>query len=237
MWLAATLALGMAALPAQAQETVAPAPVEQAPLAIAAPSILPAAPLPLAPAPLAAGGETREQAVQCLALAIAYEAGYEPVQGQEAVADVIINRMRSGAFQKTVCGVVYAGSTRRTGCQFTFTCDGSLRRALPASLLAATRAVAERVYDGQAATAVAVAGATHYHASYVRPYWAPSLVRLTKIGNHIFYRMPGGNAALRAPGVVAAPVAGVAASAAASPPRADPGVFAPWGLPNLSPRR
>lgn len=202
------------------------------PLAVASPAILPA-PVELPAVPGDSAVETRAQAVQCLALAIAYEAGFESAEGQAAVAEVILNRMRSGSFQKTVCGVVYAGSTRRTGCQFTFTCDGSLRRALPASVLAASRAVAERVFDGLAATTVA--GATHYHATYVRPYWAPSLVRLTRIGNHIFYRMPGGNAGRRAPGVVAPPLA-IAPGVSAVPAPA-PGVFAPWGLGGLAPPR
>ena len=229
--LAAVMAIA-GATAAHAQDAPAGIAPAAPPLAVAAPAILPA-PVELSASAGDPAPETRAQAVQCLALAIAYEAGFESAEGQAAVAEVILNRMRSGAFQKTVCGVVYAGSTRRTGCQFTFTCDGSLRRALPASILAASRAVAERVFDGVAATTVA--GATHYHATYVRPYWAPSLVRLTRIGNHIFYRMPGGNAGRRAPGVIAPPVAiAPGASAVPAPP---PGVFAPWGLGGLAPPR
>ena len=135
------------------------------------------------------GGETRDAALDCLATAISYEAGREPVIGQEAVAQVILNRARHRAFPKTVCGVVYQGSSRRTGCQFTFTCDGSLmRRRSPASLLAA-RTVAARVFDGLAGAGIG--SATFYHADYVTPYWAPALARVGQIGAHIFYRFPG----------------------------------------------
>ena len=146
------------------------------------------APLPDGqPAPALA--EDRARAVQCLTAAIAYEAGFEPIAGQEAVAEVILNRARSGPFPRSVCGVVFAGSERRTGCQFTFTCDGSLRRRLPARVLTAARTVAEAALDGRNPSRVS--GAAWYHADYVSPYWAPSLVRVAKIGAHIFYRAPG----------------------------------------------
>ncbi|RNJ63692.1 MAG: cell wall hydrolase [Porphyrobacter sp. IPPAS B-1204] len=180
-------------------------------------------------------GETPETAAQCLALAITYEAGLEPAQGQEAVAQVILNRVRHTAYPDTVCGVVWQGAQRRTGCQFTFTCDGSLRRPRNAAAMAGAWAVAARVLAGQ--TADHVRGATHYHADYVSPYWAPSLTRVRQIARHIFYRSPGSG--LRGDG---APVT-VALSAehsapspvpSAAPPAHDPvirnGEFAPWGL-------
>ena len=185
---------------------------------LAAAATLPAAP---AAAQLPVPAEDRARAVECLTLAIAYEAGFEPADGQQAVAEVVLNRVRTPGFPKTVCDVVYAGATRRTGCQFTFTCDGSLRRRLPERVLATARAVAERAYDGHL-TAL-VAGATHYHADYVSPYWAPTLVRLAKIGAHIFYRA----------GVRGGPGATPVIAAAAAPqvaPAAPPAVFAPWGL-------
>ena len=80
---------------------------------------------------------------ECLATAIAYEAGYEPLDGRRAVADVILNRTRSGSHPPTICGVVYEGSARRTGCQFTFTCDGSLRRQLPVRVIDEARQIAD----------------------------------------------------------------------------------------------
>ena len=136
-----------------------------------------------------ANGQDRARAVQCLSTAIAYEAAYEPVEGQQAVAEVVLNRTRHPAYPKSVCGVVFAGSQRRTGCQFSFTCDGSLARRLPEKVMASARAIAASALDG--GNPARVAGATHYHADYVSPYWAPSLTRITKIGAHIFYRGAG----------------------------------------------
>ncbi|HSF13354.1 MAG TPA: cell wall hydrolase [Erythrobacter sp.] len=194
--------------------------------------------------PPAIGTESPVAAVQCLALAITYEAGLEPVTGQEAVAQVILNRVRSSAYPDTVCGVVWQGSHRRTGCQFTFTCDGSLRRPRsPAALFAAQR-VAVRVLAGESADHVR--GATHYHANYVSPYWAPSLTRVRQIATHIFYRSPG--ARLRGDGApIRVALSAPAEPQAAAPTPADPapasepairnGEYAPWGLSVGSARR
>jgi spore germination cell wall hydrolase CwlJ-like protein len=166
--------------------------------------------------------ETRDAAVACMASAIAYEAGTEPTQGQAAVAQVILNRMRHPAFPKSVCGVVYQGSTRRTGCQFTFTCDGSLARRLSARTRNAALAVATLAIDGRLPGTIG--SATHYHANYVLPRWASALVRVDSIGAHIFYRFPG-----RA-------VGGVPDRTAFAPPRPEAGQFRPWGLsPQLPP--
>ncbi|MFM6829548.1 MAG: cell wall hydrolase, partial [Novosphingobium sp.] len=103
-------------------------------------------------------GDERE----CLATAIAYEAGYEPLDGRRAVADVILNRTRSGHHPATICGVVYEGSARRTGCQFTFTCDGSLRRRLPDRVIDEARRVADEALSGTNASQIG--GAINYHA-------------------------------------------------------------------------
>lgn len=159
----------------------------------------------------------RERALDCLALAIVHEAGQEPRAGQEAVAEVILNRLDDPAYPKTVCEIVFAGADRSTGCQFSFTCDGALRRAVPPARLMAARLVAAGVLDGTALPHVP--GATHYHASYVAPRWAPGLVRIAGIGLHIFYRRAGGPAVAVTP----APVAGPPAAA-----------FAPWGLGGAS---
>ncbi len=161
----------------------------------------------------------READTKCLASAIAYEAGFEPLAGKQAVAEVILNRMRQPGYPKTVCGVVFAGAERRTGCQFTFACDGSLRRHLSAATLASSRAVAEAALAGEAPQRVPQA--THYHADYVSPYWAPRLVTVARIGAHIFYRQP---AAGERPDAVARPVAPTQSVAAPVAP------FAPWGL-------
>src|SRR5215213_5620568 len=75
----------------------------------------------------------RGQALECLASAVYYEAGSQDDDGERAVAQVVLNRVRHAAFPGSVCGVVYQGSTRATGCQFTFTCDGSLYRQADAA--------------------------------------------------------------------------------------------------------
>ncbi|MEO7365414.1 MAG: cell wall hydrolase [Sphingomicrobium sp.] len=131
----------------------------------------------------------RARALDCLASAVYYEAGSEPVDGQKAVAQVILNRVQHPAFPATVCGVVYQGSTRATGCQFTFTCDGSLNRRPSSDGLARARKIAAAALNG---AVFAPAGfATHYHANYVVPYWASSLAKNAVVGAHIFYRWAG----------------------------------------------
>ncbi len=144
---------------------------------------------PMKPFVLAAGAEDRVRALQCLSQAVYYEAAREPQLGQEAVAQVVLNRMRHPAYPKSVCGVVYQGSARTTGCQFTFTCDGALRWAPEADLWRRAKAVADRALAGYVNKQVG--SATHYHAQYVAPYWAPTLVKMTQVGQHIFYRWTG----------------------------------------------
>ncbi len=189
-------------------------------------------------------GESPEMAAECLALAIVYEAGLEPRAGQEAVAQVILNRVRHSAYPDTACGVVWQGSHRRTGCQFTFTCDGSLRRARSAGAMAAARAVAAQVLAGESADHVH--GATHYHANYVAPYWAPSLTRVRQIATHVFYRSPG--AVLRSDGAPIIVALRAEHPAPITPPVTPPltaapepairnGAFAPWGLTISNDRR
>lgn len=128
-------------------------------------------------------------AFDCMTAAIYYEAASEPVTGQRAVAQVILNRVRHPAFPDTVCGVVFQGSERATGCQFTFTCDGSLGRAPSKGLWLRAQSVAAAALGG--VVEKSVGHATHYHATYVLPYWAPKLTKLTTIGSHIFYQWNG----------------------------------------------
>jgi len=129
------------------------------------------------------------RAVDCMTAAIYYEAAYESVDGQRAVAQVVLNRMRHPAFPKTVCGVVFQGSNRTTGCQFTFTCDGALNRPPNEAGWSRARQVAVAALNGYVMKTVG--NATHYHANYVAPYWSPSLVKIGAIGAHIFYRWTG----------------------------------------------
>ena len=137
-----------------------------------------------------AGLADKDRAVRCLTQAIYYEAATEPLDGQRAVAQVVLNRVRHPAYPNTVCGVVFQGSERTTGCQFTFTCDGSLARAPMASYWNRARQVAEAALAGYVFKPVG--WATHYHTNWVVPYWSSSLVKAAVVGTHIFYRWTGG---------------------------------------------
>ncbi len=138
---------------------------------------------------LKAAPDDRERAVTCLAQAVYYEAAGEGVDGERAVAQVVINRMRHPGYPASVCGVVYQGSELATGCQFTFTCNGSLSHVPAADLWARARKIAEGELAGK--VFAAIGHATHYHADYVLPYWADSLDKTVQIGRHIFYRLRG----------------------------------------------
>ncbi|MFC5586634.1 cell wall hydrolase [Nitratireductor kimnyeongensis] len=139
----------------------------------------------------------------CLSAAVYHEARGEPVDGQKAVAMVIVNRVRSASYPSTICGVVFQNAHRPYRCQFSFTCTGVAvlpkeekpwRRAREVAasmqncLSDCTREAASVDGDLQAFGA-----ATHYHASYVRPRWARRLQKLGRIGRHIFFaRKTGG---------------------------------------------
>ncbi|QIK95784.1 cell wall hydrolase [Sphingomonas sp. HDW15A] len=137
-----------------------------------------------------ANAAVRANALECLTSAIYYEAGQESTDGQRAVAQVVLNRVRHPAFPSSVCGVVYQGSTRQTGCQFTFTCDGSMTRGPMRDSWDRARKVAQEALSG--AVYAPVGNATHYHANYVFPYWAPTLAKTAVVGAHLFYRWAGG---------------------------------------------
>ncbi|MGX7952848.1 cell wall hydrolase [Tsuneonella sp. HG249] len=127
-------------------------------------------------------------ALKCMTQAIYYEAANEPEAGKRGVAQVVLNRLRHPAYPNSVCGVVYEGSNARV-CQFSFTCDGSLLRAPMARQWNESRRIAAEALAG--ATEPSVGTATNYHADYVVPRWAFTLGKLTQIGRHIFYRLPG----------------------------------------------
>ena len=132
--------------------------------------------------------EARADERRCLAQAIYYEARSEPLRGQFAVAEVVMNRVRSRLYPNDICGVVYEGSERTTGCQFTFTCDGSLARTPRGRAWERSRAIAAH---SQLGYAQAVTNrATHYHTVAVNPFWSETLERVDHIGTHIFYRFP-----------------------------------------------
>ena len=130
----------------------------------------------------------RGRAMQCLTAAIYYEAASEPDAGQQAVAQVILNRVRHPAFPATVCGVVYQGSDH-AGCQFSFACDGALTR-VPAR--AAWTRAARNAGMALAGYVYAPVGlATHYHTYAVTPAWNRSLVMTDMVGAHLFHRWKG----------------------------------------------
>jgi len=128
---------------------------------------------------------------RCLTKALYYEARGEPREGTLAIARVIFQRVRSEGYPQSVCGVVFQGSDRRTGCQFSFTCSGAMRARRDEAAWAEADALARRIMAEPAVLdEVRVAGATHFHAVTVDPVWADTYVRVAQIGNHIFYR-PG----------------------------------------------
>lgn len=152
-----------------------------------APVAVPAAALPFTEVAATVGDAVRAR--ECLTAAVYYEARSESEDGQRAVAQVVLNRVRDRAFPHSVCGVVYQGVGRGKGCQFSFACDGSMLRPREPGAWARAEAIATAALNGE--VMAAVGNATFYHASYVLPWWASSLTRLGAVGSHIFYRWPG----------------------------------------------
>ncbi len=141
--------------------------------------------------PTSCGPDNLDKEQRCLAEAVYFEARSESEEGQAAVAQVVLNRVRSGLYPSSICGVVYQNRHRHLACQFTFACEGkSLRIAEPDSWDDAKR-VASAVLEGKTYLAD-VGGATHYHANYVRPYWSRRLKKMDVIGRHIFYKLRPG---------------------------------------------
>ncbi len=138
---------------------------------------------------LSVGGDDQTRAVDCLTAAAYYEAATEGKDGMRAVAQVVINRLRHPAFPKTVCGVVFQGAERTTGCQFTFTCDGAIARTPIPSLWAQARDVAKAALTGKVYKPVG--HSTHYHTNWVVPYWSGSLDKVAQVGTHLFFRWQG----------------------------------------------
>ncbi|WP_328598273.1 cell wall hydrolase [Croceibacterium salegens] len=132
---------------------------------------------------------TYNSAVDCLTAAVYYEAAGESEVGQRAVAQVVLNRVRHPAFPSSICGVVFQGSELRTGCQFTFTCDGSLLRRASIQGWSIAKRIAIQALQGRVEPTIGMS--THYHTNYVLPYWAPKLDKVAAIGTHIFYRWSG----------------------------------------------
>ena len=129
------------------------------------------------------------RAADCLTSAIYYEAASEGEIGGRAVAQVVLNRVRHPAFPKTVCDVIFQGSAQVTGCQFSYTCDGSLARTPMAAIWTRSQKIAREALLGK--VYAPVGQATHYHTQFVVPKWRMQLDKITVIGAHIFYRWSG----------------------------------------------
>jgi spore germination cell wall hydrolase CwlJ-like protein len=190
-------------------------------------SIQPAVPFALAGSPV-----DNARALQCLTQAIYYEAASEPDDGQRAVAQVVLNRVRHPAFPATVCGVVFQGSEKR-GCQFSFACDGAMARIPSRTAWDRAARVAGAALAGSVFAPVGMA--THYHTYAVTPSWNRSLVMTGVFGAHFFHRWKGwwgmaaafhqpyrGGEPFPAPHLAAAPAAVVPVAVAASGATARP---------------
>lgn len=145
--------------------------------------------VPAAPVFWAGGTVDRERATDCLAAAGIYEAG-SGAADQRAVMQVILNRMRHSAFPHSVCGVVFQGAERTTGCQFTFTCDGAMLRHSPSpEAWRRARIIAMEMLTGRVEPAVGLA--THYHTDWVHPAWSGRLQKIAAVSTHLFLRWRG----------------------------------------------
>lgn len=134
--------------------------------------------------------------LECLTQAAYYEARGEGRDGMQAVVQVVLNRARHPAFPHSVCGVVFQGAGRRVGCQFSFTCDGSMRAPVNRAAWNRARSVASAALSG--AVYAGVGNATHFHTTGVSPVWRNSLLRVSQVGSHVFYRFGGRNGAATA---------------------------------------
>jgi spore germination cell wall hydrolase CwlJ-like protein len=131
--------------------------------------------------------------VKCLATAIYFEARGESQEGQIAVAQVVLNRLKNPAYPKTTCDVVYQNKNKRNRCQFSFACDGIPDRISDKAAWDRSMTLARRVLNDSRTLFLADVGAsTHYHATYVKPRWARGMKRMDKIGRHVFYKTKNG---------------------------------------------
>ncbi|HVV62013.1 MAG TPA: cell wall hydrolase [Pseudolabrys sp.] len=160
-----------------------PIPLGKVPLPREAPGLPPPSPAQL----LNLDDKAYAKAEHCLARAIYFEARSEPVRGQEAVAQVVMNRVFSGFYPRDVCAVIYQNANRRLACQFTFACDGKRKVINERGAWARANRIAKQTLDGKLYVP-AVAKSTHYHAAYVHPYWTREMHKLARFGIHTFYR-------------------------------------------------
>lgn len=166
--------------------TLPPEPIDLSlPPTTAPTGVTPAAPFRL----VGASSLDRARALECLTAAIYYEAASESDDGQRGVAQVVLNRVRHPAFPASVCGVVYQGADRTSGCQFSFACDGAMARIPARAGWARAARIAAAALAGQVFEPVGLA--THYHTYAVTPAWNRTLVMTDAIGAHFFHRWKG----------------------------------------------
>lgn len=127
--------------------------------------------------------------LDCLTQVVYYEARGEGRDGMRAVAQVVLNRVRHPAFPKSICAVVYQGAARRTGCQFSFTCNGVMRGRINQAAWNRARGIASSALSGS--VYAGVGNATHFHTTGVSPDWRNTLIRVNQVGSHLFYRFGG----------------------------------------------
>lgn len=125
---------------------------------------------------------------QCLAQAVYFESRGEPLSGQIAVAEVVLNRVDNPAYPRSICGVTKQGAGSGRGCQFSYACDGRPDVMTSSVSKARSEKIARMLIDGRPRSVTS--GATHFHATYVRPDWSRKFARTASIGNHVFYRQP-----------------------------------------------
>ena len=145
--------------------------------------------------------------LECLTQAAYYEARGEGREGMQAVVQVVLNRARHPAFPHSVCGVVFQGAGRRSGCQFSFTCDGSMRGGVNRAAWDRARDVASKALSG--AVYARVGNATHFHTTGVSPGWRSSLIQVSQVGSHLFYRFGGRSGSRAAFAYAARPSVGI----------------------------
>ncbi len=164
---------------------------------------------------LGLAGKPRAKAEKCLADAVYFEARGEPFKGQEAVAQVVMNRVFSGYYPNNVCGVVYQNAGRHLACQFTFACEGKdLDKIDEPDMWEQAKRIAKDMIDGKIWLAE-VGHATHYHAYWVHPSWVHEMKKLYHLGVHTFYRPRAWGSGDDAPAWGPAPETSKADSAAA----------------------
>ena len=170
-------------IPATSLPVSAAIPLRMVPLPTPAPGVPPPSPAQR----LHLEGKEYAKAERCLANAIYFEARSEPIRGQMAVAQVVVNRAFSGFYPNDICGVVYQNAHRRLACQFTFACDGKSKAITERGHWARANRIAKQTLTGQIYVPE-VAKSTHYHAVYVHPNWVREMKKMVRYGVHQFYR-------------------------------------------------